>query len=47
MAIFTHDMRHTGFPQVDNGQRDPWKMGRHRKTWPSRKDINVFFFRSH
>ena len=33
MAIFTHvwshDMRHTGFPQVDGGQRDPQEMGRH------------------
>ena len=25
----SHDMRHTGFPQVDGGQRDPWEMGRH------------------
>ena len=25
----SHDMRHTGFPQVDGGQRDPWVMGRH------------------
>ena len=22
-------MRHTGFPQVDGGQRDPWDLGRH------------------
>ena len=29
MAIFTHDIRHTGFPQVDGGQRDPREMGRH------------------
>ena len=33
MAIFTHiwshDMRHTGFPQVDGGQWNPWEMGRH------------------
>ena len=25
----SHDMRHTGFPQVDGGQRDPRGMGRH------------------
>ena len=25
----SHNMRHTGFPQVDSGQRDPWKLGRH------------------
>ena len=25
----SHDMRHTGFPQVDDGQRDPREMGRH------------------
>ena len=22
-------MRHTGFPQVDGGQLDPWDLGRH------------------
>ena len=30
VAIFTygsHDMRHTGFPQVDDGQWDPWEWG--------------------
>ena len=27
MAIFTHDKRHTGFPQVDGGQQDPQKIG--------------------
>ena len=26
----SHDMRHTGFPQVDGGQRDPREMGHHR-----------------
>ena len=26
----SHDMRHTGFPQADGGQRDPREMGRHR-----------------
>ena len=26
----SHDMRHTGFPQVDGGQRDPGEMG-HQK----------------
>ena len=25
----SHDMRHTGFSQVDGGQRDPREMGRH------------------
>ena len=25
----SHDMRHTGFPQVDGGQWDPREMGRH------------------
>ena len=25
----SHDMRHTGFPQVDSGQRDPRDLGRH------------------
>ena len=25
----SHDMRHIGFPQVDDSQRDPRKMGRH------------------
>ena len=25
----SHDMRHTGFPQVDGGQRDPWDLGHH------------------
>ena len=25
----SHDMRHTSFPQVDGGQRDPWDLGRH------------------
>ena len=25
----SHDMRHIGFPQVDGGQRDPQKLGRH------------------
>ena len=23
----SHGMRHTGFPQVDDGQRDPWDRG--------------------
>ena len=26
----SHDMRHTGFPQVDGGQRDPRDLGRHK-----------------
>ena len=25
----SHDMRHTGIPQVDGGQRDPRDLGRH------------------
>ena len=25
----SHDMKHTGFSQVDGGQRDPRKLGRH------------------
>ena len=25
----SHDMRHTGFSQVNGGQRDPLEMGRH------------------
>ena len=25
----SHDMRHTGFSQVDGGQWDPQEMGRH------------------
>ena len=25
----SHDMRHTDFPQIDGGQRDPREMGRH------------------
>ena len=25
----SHDMRHTGFPQVDGGQRDPRDLRRH------------------
>ena len=33
MTIFTHvwsyDMRHTGFPQVDGSQRDPRDLGHH------------------
>ena len=28
----SHDMRHTGFPQVDNGQRDPRDLGRHSSS---------------
>ena len=28
----SHDMRHTGFPQVDDGQRDPRDLGRHNST---------------
>ena len=37
MSIFTHvwvsDMRHTGFLQVDGGQRDPREMGRHNRYY--------------
>ena len=28
----SHDMRHTGFPQVDGGQRDPREMERHNSS---------------
>ena len=28
----SHDMRHTGFPQVDSGQRDPRDLGCHTTT---------------
>ena len=28
----SHDMRHTGFPQVDGGQRDPRESGRHNSA---------------
>ena len=28
----SHNMRHTGFPQVDGGQRDPQEMGRHNDS---------------
>ena len=28
----SHDMRHTGFLQVDGGQRDPREMGRHSEA---------------
>ena len=31
----SHDMRHTGFPKVDGGQRDPWEMGRHNSCFMS------------
>ena len=40
-------MRHTGFPQVDGGQRDPREMGRHKlvkKTNKSKENkIDNFF----
>ena len=49
MAIFpqvwSHDMRHTGFPQVDDGQRDPREMGRHIERLSSIWDwIDVHYF---
>ena len=28
----SHDMRHTGFSQVDGGQRDPREMGCHKSN---------------
>ena len=34
----SHDMRHTGFSQVDGGQRDPWESGRH-KQFPHFRDF--------
>ena len=27
----SHDMRHTWFPKVDGGKRDPRFLGRHRR----------------
>ena len=29
LMYWSHDMRHTSFPQVDGGQRDPRGSGRH------------------
>ena len=29
----SHDMKHTGFQQVDGGQRDPREMGSHKNTF--------------
>ena len=43
-----HDMRHTGFPQVDGGQRDPRELGRHKmyrcstKMCPTGSAKNMF-----
>ena len=28
----SHNMRHIGFPQVDDGQRDPRDLGRHKSN---------------
>ena len=28
----SHDIRHTGFPQVDDGQQDPREMGSHKSS---------------
>ena len=28
----SHDMRHTGFPQVNGGQRDPRDLRRHKNS---------------
>ena len=36
----SHDMRHTGFPQVDGGQRDPPEMGRHRLSQVNNENID-------
>ena len=36
----SHDMRHTGFPQVDGGQWDPREMGRHTVALISGRDMN-------
>ena len=33
----SHDMRYTGFPQVDGGQWDPQNFGRHRVNWRERE----------
>ena len=32
LMCVSHDMRHTGFSQVDGGQQDPQKMGRHKES---------------
>ena len=42
----SHDMRHTGFPQVDCGQRDPRVLGSHSMNLLSCKlrIIGVFRF---
>ena len=37
----SHDMRHTGFPHVDGGQRDPQEMERHK----TRLSLQVWIFR--
>ena len=39
----SHDMRHTGFPQVDGGQRDPREMGRHIQSLGNSKLLNLRF----
>ena len=41
----SHDMRHTGFLQVNGGQQDPWEMGRHIEKLSSIWDwIDVHYF---
>ena len=37
----SHDMRHTDFPQVDGGKRDPREMGRPTKCWVWGREARV------
>ena len=43
----SHDIRHTGFPQVDGGQRDPWEMGASHKQHSNLSKIESFSYKSH
>ena len=36
----SHNMRHTGFPQVDGGQLDPREMGRHNVAGEKKRKTN-------
>ena len=37
----SHNMRHTGFSQVDDGQRDPRGSGCHRNGSKSSLEVNI------
>ena len=39
----SHDMRHTGFSQVDGGQRDPRELGRHIHLIQAAKSASISF----